>query len=1619
MKKVLLFMAFFCGIGTAFSQNYNWITPNKTYLKLYIVQDGVYRINKSDFTNSGISVSAIDPRTVKVLYKGNQIPIYFEGEADGVFNDNDFFDFYGTRNYGGTTRYLNGYENTLVYTKDEYFSYYSDTSAYWVDWGGANGLRMTDVSSSNSFSLYSSPYYYEKFHAERDVIYSLGESKNANSDYRNYNPELVEGEGWYWDDLFHLYSVRDSAKLKNLYVSPQPIAQIKFFAYPNANDTNRLRILVDNYTLGFYKTIGYYKYDTTVSFPSSYFDTTAQRTKVIFTYFDSTGMGPPPLAPFGNVYFDYFDLIYPSKFKFFENNFYADLAFNNSGTDTTTKRFKVSGFGSPNNLTLYDVRNGIRITNYGVSSDTILFSAKSNANLKITNSNAYLKPLRMKQKQVANLVTGAADYIIVYPQQFVNAAEQLRQHRQSFDTMRSVKASIEDIYDIFNYGMEDPKAVRSFVKNAYTTWTAPKAKYLCLFGRGSLDPKKNSNSSQFFVNVVPSYGNPTCDGYFGNVYDSAKVYVQHVAVGRLPAYSEQEANDIVNKIISYDNQRNSYAYWWKKDVMVTGGLNRGEQTSFQLEANSIINTYFNVNPLRFLSDKIYRNDSTGGISYQFSDSIKNTFNRGAMFFNYIGHAGNGTWDNGLEDPSVLSNGQKLPFVFSMTCFTGKNAINEYRGFGEKFIYLPNKGSIGYVGNSGWTFAVNGEALNKRFLDGLKSGLRRQGEMMQYAIKSDSLNTSYQSRFTLNTYVLLGDPSEKILLPTYPEFEILPGNFSMSNPFPAVNDPVKINFFTSDYGIGVDSVKMRFQFFRNGVAQPAKDTILRNFGKIIDTVGYNFTITSSGNYSLKFTIDPDNRYPQDDKTNNSITVNIPIRNVSYVPLKPVDNSFILTDSVEFTGINPNVDPKKNQVKVLLQIDTNLSFTSPRLFFKQVTGGITTKFKTSLPVADTNLVYYWRMNSVVNNDSSGWSTTQRLIYNPSGTFARTPEAADSSVKLSKKRLGQFDAGSYSNLSFTSDKGFTLPFGNADLRVKSHGNNGEQASEFTFNGGIYRVDNSSYPGFFILSVNKLTGRFIDFKGFRMTSPSSSDSIVNYLNGIDSGRYVLMATILRFGGDSLRPNAKNKIKEFGSRMIDSVRGEAQYTFQTWAFVGRKGISPSESGEDYHPNNVKSSCPENYCPSNASVTKAFQLTNGLLTQNFGPAKSWKNFFANQTIFPFSNIKYNLYGRTVSDQSVLLYSNVSSSFSFDTLNAITYPNITITSAFNLDSLQGNIPPYLKSFVLNYVPPVELAVDNYSFTRSDTVMQEGDSVTIGVSYSNIGYGSIYSTVNKWYAFINGQQKILKVDTIGASIGVDEVKNSQVRFSTVGMGHQGDSVNIYFESSPAYLVNEFNSYNNTGITQIIVKADSLKPAAEITFDGQKINSGDYIQARPEIIIKLLDDSPIAIDGADTNTVKIKLDSKYIPYANNPDIQFIAARGYKLAATVKYYPKLAEGSHKIEFDFTDKTGNVGDTIKYDFQVNYDLKLLNLANYPNPLKDKTTFMFTLQGEKRPDSGKIKIYTSAGRLIKEINLSGLNIGFNQVEWDGRDNDGDAIANGVYFYKMILTGNSKIETKIEKIAVLK
>ena len=92
----------------------------------------------------------------------------------------------------------------------------------------------------------------------------------------------------------------------------------------------------------------------------------------------------------------------------------------------------------------------------------------------------------------------------------------------------------------------------------------------------------------------------------------------------------------------------------------------------------------------------------------------------------------------------------------------------------------------------------------------------------------------------------------------------------------------------------------------------------------------------------------------------------------------------------------------------------------------------------------------------------------------------------------------------------------------------------------------------------------------------------------------------------------------------------------------------------------------------------------------------------------------------------------------------------------------------------------------------------------------------------------------------------------------------------------------------------------------------------------------------------------------------------------------------------------------------------------YPNPFTSNTTFTFQQNLNKLLDV-KIRIYTVAGRLIRQIEQMNVSDKFVRIPWDGRDQDGSPIANGTYLYKIIVrtTDGSYSKSVLGKLAVIR
>ena len=100
-----------------------------------------------------------------------------------------------------------------------------------------------------------------------------------------------------------------------------------------------------------------------------------------------------------------------------------------------------------------------------------------------------------------------------------------------------------------------------------------------------------------------------------------------------------------------------------------------------------------------------------------------------------------------------------------------------------------------------------------------------------------------------------------------------------------------------------------------------------------------------------------------------------------------------------------------------------------------------------------------------------------------------------------------------------------------------------------------------------------------------------------------------------------------------------------------------------------------------------------------------------------------------------------------------------------------------------------------------------------------------------------------------------------------------------------------------------------------------------------------------------------------------------------------------------------------------NTALQVWDIHNYPNPLKRETTFTYRLSLDA--DEVSIAIYTTSGRRVTVLKEASANEGYNEYMWDGRNDDGVLLANGVYFYRIRAVTGEQTAQLLGRLAVLR
>lgn len=97
--------------------------------------------------------------------------------------------------------------------------------------------------------------------------------------------------------------------------------------------------------------------------------------------------------------------------------------------------------------------------------------------------------------------------------------------------------------------------------------------------------------------------------------------------------------------------------------------------------------------------------------------------------------------------------------------------------------------------------------------------------------------------------------------------------------------------------------------------------------------------------------------------------------------------------------------------------------------------------------------------------------------------------------------------------------------------------------------------------------------------------------------------------------------------------------------------------------------------------------------------------------------------------------------------------------------------------------------------------------------------------------------------------------------------------------------------------------------------------------------------------------------------------------------------------------------------------IEIRSLYSHPNPSRDRTTLTYELSRDA--DEVSISIYTISGRRIRQLENAPTKRGYNEVMWDGRNEEGDPLANGTYISKIHAISNDHETQAVGRIAILK
>lgn len=1645
-RKFILVLFYFISTCFGFAQA-NWIDFEKAYYKIPTSHDGIHRISFTTLSASGIDPNTFDPRNVRVYHRGKEIAVSISGEQDGRFDFGDFIEFFGKRNDGSLDAKL--YSDPSFVGNALYNTHNDSTAFFMTITPGIAGKRM--ATGANPVANLPIPDSYQS-----EYLRVFSDQYNLSW---SYNPgtrlaEFEEGQGWMSTPI-----VKGTPRnivlsdLGNIAQSGNAKLEIGITGYsPNPH----LTVLSVGQNSGSLREIGRFEFKNFEAIHTEFPFTAADFNSDGSLTLQVASMGP---GPADNVGLAYFRITYPKKVTmgdFTQETFIlgsGDQVLEVDGVSANYSAFEISNPLDPKVVPLIKEGNKLRFRAAGLPNLPSKIWIENRLN--VTDINV------MRKVTFRNVLSQPADFIIVthrslrrpsaaYPDPVIAYAA----HRASavgggYDTL---VVNIDELYDQFSFGEKTPLAIYEFLRKYYPVH---KPEYLFLVGRsmGMFSTAREGNENFFyrkkpsifsFQDLIPPAGYPYSDNNFSIGLDPENPFVGAIPLGRLPARTPEQVASYLEKVKEKDALGVSEP-WQKEIVHLSGGVSAFELTRYF----NFLNGFKTIAESPFMGANVttYRKRSNSTIELI---DISGDVNKGISLITFFGHGAPSIIDLEIgfaSDPTMgYNNRGKYPMLLLNGCDAG-NAFGNAYTFGEDWVLTPSKGATNFLAHAN----VGVDVYLRRFSESIYTKAFSDSSMIYQSIglvkkEAEKLfflryGNSPINRGHTEQLVMLGDPAVRLFPANKADYSLKDEDVALGSyagePFNALADSLKLTSVVRNLGrADMDSVDFRItRRFPEGTIVQFEPKLI---GPVLrkDTIEFvvpNRGMAAFGENIFTLEINRSRTVEEMSYANNVITVTRFIPLSGTINLLPAAFGIVSEREVELFSQIPGKSVEERNL--IIQMDVVANFSSANRREIRLTTANLVSWKVNLfqnvPEKDS-VTFYWRSRflepkpeesqdwtvssfSYIKNGPEGWIQREmpELETNQLVNLEIDPKKWEWKYKDTKLNIEVFTFGTQADsLTFRNTQFFLneVPYildnvNNANSRLCPDGSL-----------GLVAFDQKSLtpylvipvPGFDILdgrSCGRVPQVIQSIRNANISSPGQR-MLIDYVDGLKNGDFVVIFSVGNVNFSDWPDVAFEKLKEVGANEA-TLRNLK--TGDPYVLFGKKGMKPGEAMEIVAKQNIELETNEQVIEFSTEMNGYF-TSGSILTPRIGPSSEWKSFFnkvKNRDWFNEEFAHFDVVGVQGNGEEQTLISNIQEDqLDLTQINSELYPYLRLR--YSMEDTLSTAPSLLEKWQVNYtgVPEGVLVLKN---KEKEKLLREGQEATLNFEFINISKFDFQDSITVEWEFNNTtQRKIEKFSKKIPAIKSGGIHAFSIDFNSIG---RGGKIQVEVFANPRIFMEQTfrNNFIDLG-AYFVVTPDNSTAILDVNFDGIYIMDGDIVS--PSVLIHVL--------LKNDNTLILKKDTVGMELYLKKDCEACQFERMNFSdPKISWSPATENNSFEVElhpgpledgmYTFRVVTADLG--VDKPYEINFDVinaaTITNFYPYPNPFSTSVRFVFTVTGSEVPDQIKIQIMTVTGRVIREImqdELGMVRIGNNISEyaWDGKDEFGDQLANGVYIYRVLV-----------------